>query len=227
MMSKLEMRGVITGVAAVVSTFLATVLPGAPVAAQEGVFMKDLLGSVGIIPKDRPPIEYRERPPLVLPPRMELREPVNAASVETRSPQWPKDPDVLEARRKEADARVPVTETERRRMLDNNPRLTIDEIRAGRRPGAGVPDKPIYRHGDNSRDEYWIHPDQLRRMGRTEEEPVLAAGVEPERRDLSEPPSGFRKPAKTLPKRVDFEPVVREDEADPKAYIREQQLRRN
>jgi len=51
----------------------ATLLAATGAGAQEGMFAKDLLGSVGIIPKERPRIDYRERAPLVLPPKMELR----------------------------------------------------------------------------------------------------------------------------------------------------------
>ena len=46
--------------------------------AEEGVLMKSILGTIGIIPEDRPAIDYRERAPLVLPPRMDLREPARA-----------------------------------------------------------------------------------------------------------------------------------------------------
>jgi hypothetical protein len=194
-------------------------------AAQEGMFMKDVLGTIGIIPKDQPPIEYRERPPLVVPPKLELRDPVAPNAVEARIPEWPKDPDVIEARRKEAEARVPITEMERRRMnADSGARLSIDEIRAGRKPGAGIPTSPTYRPGDGGRADSWVHPDQLRAQGRKPE--TLVPGPEPERQLLSEPPSGFRRPAAGAVVRADSEPVVREDEADPKAYHRQQQLRR-
>jgi hypothetical protein len=193
-------------------------------AAQEGAFMKDVLGTLGIIEKERPHIEYRERAPLVVPPRLELRDPEPAGSVEARAPQWPRDPDVIEARRREAEERVPITEMERRKALENNPRLSIDEIRAGRRPGAGITTTPEYRYGDNSRDEYWVHPDKLRAQGRLEDKPMLA-GVEPERQSLTDPPAGFRKPQGGARIRPDFEPVTRPDEADPKAYNAQRQRR--
>lgn len=191
-------------------------------AAQEGIFMKDLLGSIGIIPKEQPAIEYRERAPLVLPPRVELRDPVDPKAVVAANPQWPNDPDVAAAKRREADARTPVTETERRR-LGQNPTLSIHEIRQGRRPGAEVPNSPVVRRGDNVRDGHWIHPDTLRAQGRVDDS-VKLTGVEPDRQSLTEPPGGFRKP--TMKVKAGFEVERREDEADPKAYWREQQGRR-
>jgi hypothetical protein len=190
--------------------------------AQEGAFMKDVLGTLGIIEKDRGRIEYRERAPLVVPPRLELRDPVPAGSAEARNPQWPKDPDVVEARRREAEARVPITEMERRRVNeDSGARLSINEVRAGRRPGAGIPTAPVYRHGDNSRDEYWVHPDQLRAKKR-DDDASLVAGMEPKRQSLTQPPIGFRRPAGGASVRADFEPITRPDEADPKAYQAQQ-----
>jgi hypothetical protein len=189
-------------------------------AAQEGMFMKDLFGSIGIIPKERPHIEYRERAPLVLPPRMDLRDPADPKAL-AANPQWPNDPDVAAARRREADARTPVTETERRRV-EQNPTLSIHEMRAGRRAGAQVPNEPVVRRGDNVRETTWIHPDQLRREGVKKDE-ALSSMEEPERRDLVQPPAGFRKP--TIQVKRDFEVEVREDEADPKVYLREQAKR--
>ena len=72
----------------------ATLLAATGASAQEGMFAKDLLGSVGIIPKERPRIDYRERAPLVLPPKMELRDPADPQALHAANPQWPNDPDV-------------------------------------------------------------------------------------------------------------------------------------
>lgn len=191
-------------------------------AAQEGAFMKDILGTIGIIEKDRDRIDYRERAPLVVPPKLDLRSPAAAGGAEARNPQWPRDPDVVEARRREADARVPITAMERRRTLeDSGGRLSVDEIRAGRRPGTGITTEPVYRHGDSSREESWVAPDKLRKP----QEKALVAGVDPDRQTLTQPPTGFRKP--TGPRvRADSEPVTRDDEADPKAYLAQERKRR-
>jgi hypothetical protein len=200
----------------------AAVLAAAPGArAQEGIFAKDLLGSIGIIPKEKPRIDYRERAPLVLPPKMDLRDPAEPKSLQAANPQWPNDPDVAAARRREADARTPITQTERRRV-EQNPTLSVEDIRSGRRAGASVPEGPVVRRGDNSRDEYWVNPDQLRREGR-KEEAKLTSMEEPERSDLTQPPSGLRKP--TIQVKRDFEVPRAEDEANPQAYWREQAKR--
>lgn len=160
--------------------------------AEEGVLMKNLLGDMGIISKDKDPIRYRERAPLVLPPRMELREPAAKESFASSNPQWPKDPDVVaQKRRLEANA-VPVTESETRRMSERNSRLSIEEMRAGR--SANVErGYPVTHRGDNARDVLLLSPDEMRAKRSNDDETKTADGT-PVRRTLTDPPSTFRKP---------------------------------
>jgi hypothetical protein len=191
-------------------------------AAQEGMFMKDLLGSMGIIPKERPPINYRERAPLVLPPKVELPPPAEAGAVMAAHPQWPNDPDVVAARRAAADARAPITENEKRRSLGQNPTLSIHEIRAGRRAGAEIPNAPVETRLGNARDALLVSPNELR--AKSKDDAVFSSLDEPDRQSLTEPPSGFRRP--TMQVKRDFEIQHRTDDADPKAYWREQAQRR-
>jgi hypothetical protein len=193
--------------------------------AQEGVFMKDVLSSFGLIPGDRPQIEYRERAPLVVPPRTELRQPADRAALEA-SGQWPADHDVVRDRRRQREAAIPEAERERRRMNDNNPRVSIDEIRAGRRPGTGTQQGPAPNRPDGGREATWVHPDQLRSQG-TRPEPEFESGAEPSRRFLTEPPTGLRRPDPRAPIRVTRElPGNRErEEADPGAFNRQQAAR--
>jgi hypothetical protein len=126
-------------------------------------------------------------------------------------------------RRRQRDAAIPETQRERRRMNDNNPTLSVDEIRAGRRPGAGIDRAPAPVRNDGGQAATWIHPDTLRREGRLPEvDPTT--GIEPARRTLAEPPSGLRRPDPNAPMRATRElPTNRErDEADPAAFNRQQ-----
>jgi hypothetical protein len=189
--------------------------------AQEGVFMRDMLSSMGLVPAERPQIDYRERPPLVVPPNPTLRTPVARGAVEADG-QWPTDPDVVRERRRQRDAAIPETERERRRMNDNNPRVSIEEIRGGRRPGAGISQAPAPNRPDGGREATWVHPDTLRAQG-TVPEQTYVSGVEPERRSLTEPPSGLRRPDPRAPIRATRDlPGSQEDEANPGAYNRQQ-----
>jgi hypothetical protein len=211
----------IAGLAALGAAVLALSAGGAR--AQEGVFMKDMLGKLGVIPESKPRIEYRERPALVVPPKASLPPPVGTP-IEARNPAWPKDPDVMEQRAQEARARLPAGTDERSRMLnESNATLSVEEIRRGRRPGAGIPTEPELRPNENHRDAYWIPPDVLRkqRLTDTGDEP-LVAGVEPKRKALTDPPTGFRAPSDKAAIRTDFEPVERKDDADPIGFVRQQ-----
>ncbi|HVL73702.1 MAG TPA: hypothetical protein VM434_17675 [Beijerinckiaceae bacterium] len=208
----------IAGFAALVALGMSAGATGA--AAQEGVFFKDLLGTIGLIPKDRAPIHYRERPPLVVPPRLDLPPP-QQTSAHAEDPRWPTDPDVAAARRAAAEARIPVTEAERRRSLDD-PRMSAQELRAGRRV-AGRPDAGPGDHKYGESAGVWLHPDVIRSQGRKAEEPEFS-GEEPNRRLLVEPPAGYRRATQRV--RAAPEPITREDESSPSAYNIEQ-ARRN
>jgi hypothetical protein len=212
-----------TGVRLLAGVLALTALGISAARAQEGVAVKNLLGSIGLINPDRDPIAYRERAPLVLPPKVDLREPAAPGSHRASS-QWPKDPDVMARRAKEADGRIPVTQSEIRRMSENNPRMSVDELRAGRTSSGKPLGGPVIRRGDNARDELLMTPDQLRSQGVLQEEANLADG-EPIRRTLTDPPSGMRKSASGNPVQKSFGPRPADaqvQQASPLAYILEQ-----
>lgn len=189
--------------------------------AEEGELVKSILGSIGVISEDRDAIDYRERAPLVLPPRMDLRDPAAPGSAQARNAQWPNDPDVAARRKQAAEDRTPITQTDRKRMSGENTRLTAEEMRAGRQAGAGVTTAPVKRP-----DNAWIHPDVLRAQG-THRSGDASSGDGGTRRSLTEPPSAYRQSATGQPIRGTWEARNRVDEADPKVFQREQAARRN
>ncbi len=185
-------------------------------AAQEGVAMKSILGAVGIIPKERPPIEYRERAPLVLPPKAVLRPPASPAEVEARG-NWPKDPDVAAARREAYEARAPETLTSHYRNSEAK-RLGIDEVMAGRRvSGRADPFDPALndRRSDVSR----MTPAQLRAFS-TDEAKLQGDGLE--RRSLSDPPEPLLKAAGGKKLKATRDIKVEGDPDSPMAFQRQQ-----
>jgi hypothetical protein len=188
---------------------VATTMTFAPIAeAQEGVAVKNLLGNMGIINPEKDPIRYRERAPLVLPPKMELRAPAGAESFASNNPQWPNDPDVAARKRRAAEERIPVTESEIRRMSENNPRLTTDEIRAGRNPNGPGPG----RH-KSDRDGVWMSPAEMQ-AGRSSEGGDKTASAAPVRRTLTDPPSVLRQSARGGEVNRDFAGRVDQQERD-------------
>jgi hypothetical protein len=192
--------------------------------AQEGEAVKSLLGSIGIIPKEKPPIQYNERPPLVLPPKMELRAPApGGRGAEARNANWPKDPDVIAARKAAAEARTPYTSTELYKNSEGK-RLSVEEMRAGRDPnnyvsGNAMP-APVGRQADKS----LMSPDELRAFS-TKDDDVKLSGDGLERRYLSDPPSGLLKAASGAPLKASADPVPVGDPDSPMNFIRQQQQR--
>ena len=141
-------------------------------------------------------IEYRERSPLVVPPKIDLPPP--AASNEAKAPNWPKDPD--EARRKAAIAA--------RKKENKDPRaamrpLTPDELSVG---GKVVPARSNSNTKDSdqpgaSLNNPVLSPSQLgfngslgSLFGGNKIETAPFKG-EPERSTLTQPPPGYQTPS--------------------------------
>ena len=92
----------------------------------EEKIVEGLMRGIGGTNMENKGIEYRERSPLVVPPKLDLPPPASS-SAEIKAPNWPKDPD--EARRKAAIAA--------RKKENKDPRassrlLTQEELNVGR-----------------------------------------------------------------------------------------------
>lgn len=181
----------IAALAGLVALFAAAPRPA------EAQILDGLLGFIGVH-EEKPEVEYRERAPLVVPPKTALPAPQESAAAKNAA--WPKDPDVQRRKAAAASGKVPVTETEEyKRQL--NPHLPIDAMRAGRKAGAGEAPQPGQVFGDNSREANWIHPDNMRALNSKAQQTAGASsgaancdGTDaPSRRYLTEPPSALRK----------------------------------
>jgi len=169
--------------------------------AEEGELVKSFLSALGVVDQDKEAIDYRERPPLVLPPRMELRDPAAPGGAQARNPQWPNDPDVMARKRQAAQDSLPITETDQYRMNSQNSRLSVDEIRAGRHAGAALPTTVVAPRTDAN----WVHPDVLRAQDHRRGIPTKAADNTSGRRSLTEPPSAYRQSATGQPIKGSFD----------------------
>lgn len=200
---------------------LALLVAASGASAQEGEVVKSLLGSIGIIPKEKPPINYNERAPLVLPPKMDLRAPAPGAGAEARNGNWPKDPDVAAARKAAAEARAPYTSTDLYKV--NKPGvLSPEEMRAGRDPNNYVSSPPplVGGQAENSK----MSPEELRSFS-TRNENVKLSGDGLERRYLSDPPAPLLKAAQGAPLQASADPVPVVDPDSPLGFIQSQQKR--
>jgi hypothetical protein len=165
------------------------VLAPAPAMAQEGEFMRNLLGSIGVISPETPQIEYRERAPLVVPPSRDLPPPASAEALR-EDPRWPDDASERARRQAEA-ARLERFDRDMRSGTNQDvDRMTIEEIRSFRRAGArGTGD--FEEHADS--DSYRMTPDELRSFARDQSD--APQGLT--RRYLTDPPAHFLRPAPT------------------------------
>ena len=154
-----------------------------PAYAQDptGVF-----GLLGLTPSDEPEIDYRERPPLVVPPNSVLRAPTELDPVAQAA--WPKDPDVLRRKRKVIAAREPAnfdksitqeyieSEQKRKRKQAKNGQLRNDTALCRMIGGCFSTEPP---------------PQGVQAAA---VDPLLPSG-EPRRVYLTDPPTGLRLPA--------------------------------
>ncbi len=139
-------------------------------------------------------IEYRERSPLVVPPKLDLPAPGQAAA-ETKVPNWPKDPD--EQRRKAA---IAARKKANKDPIEASRILTPSELAQkgrGKSSGDSVTDQPGGNPGVNA----ILSPSQLGYKGgfsglfggnKAETAPFKG---EPTRESLTQPPSGYQTPS--------------------------------
>jgi hypothetical protein len=160
----------------------------------EEKIIKQIMTGIGGTNMENTGIEYRERSPLVVPPKIDLPPPA-AAAAEAPVPNWPKDPEVK--RRKEAKAA---------RAKDNkDPReaarlLTPSELAAGKRAAPAKPSNDPELPGNPGATAI-LSPSQLGYEGgvmgffkgnKTESAPFKG---EPTRDTLTMPPPGYQTPS--------------------------------
>jgi hypothetical protein len=140
-------------------------------------------------------IEYRERSPLVVPPKLNLPPPAGTEA-EVKAPNWPKDPDA--ARRKAAIAA--------RKKENKDPRaamrpLTPEELSVGKLPPTARTSGMDSDKPGNSLNNPILSPSQLGfngslgdLFGGSKLETTPFKG-EPERQNLTQPPPGYQTPS--------------------------------
>lgn len=196
-------------------------------ARAEGELMRDALSGIGLIEPERPTITYRERAPLAMPPKLGGREDLTAGlpvpQPRRTDPSWPKDPEVVQRERAAIEAKKPIVRGAQGRMNDNNETLSVYEMDAGRKAGAGGLNGPAGRPGDgDTRESTWLNPFELLSGKAEKTEPAL---VEPDRDTLTDPPTGYRKAPVKVAKPQGGPvggPISDNAEADPRAYLRSQ-----
>jgi hypothetical protein len=160
----------------------------------EEKIIEGIMAGIGGTNMENRGIEYRERSPLVVPPKLNLPPPAGT-SAEVKAPNWPKDPDV--ARQKAAAAA--------RKKANKDPIeaarvLTPNELAAGKTAAAPRRDNEPMQPG-NSFNNPLLSPSQLGYTGgltgmfggnKSETAPFKG---EPTRETLTQPPPGYQTPS--------------------------------
>jgi hypothetical protein len=160
----------------------------------EEKIIEGIMAGIGGTNMENKGIDYRERSPLVVPPKLDLPPPA-AASGDVKAPNWPKDPD--EARRKAA---IAVRKKENKDPREASRILTPSELAVGKTAApARTSNDPI--QPGNSNTNPILSPSQLGYNGgfsglfggsKTETAPFKG---EPTRESLTQPPSGYQTPS--------------------------------
>ncbi|MBN9060933.1 MAG: hypothetical protein BGP06_16825 [Rhizobiales bacterium 65-9] len=166
----------------------------APAPASADDIFTEVFSAIGITSKPKEPIDYRERAPLVVPPKSAL--PTPQAPAETRAANWPNDPDVVARRKAAEDARLPALQIWQR----EEPRLSPGALRNGPRTATNNPAPPRWRHEDDTTDLIITPTMQMKDADNRRATSLsnLRPGEEPQRDSLTDPPAGYRKPTEIV-----------------------------
>jgi hypothetical protein len=176
-------------------------------------FFKSLLRGFGLRNGQEAGIDYKERPPLVVPPSRDLPAPVAAGSLAASNPAWPVDPDEQQrkAKRKANAERKPYN-MDPSGGVEGNP-LKPSELAAGK--SNTTPMKTS--QGDASEHSPEMTPSELgytgglwnsllgfgKAVGLADKSETAAFVHEPPRNTLTDPPVGYRTPSPAQPYGID------------------------
>jgi hypothetical protein len=159
----------------------------------EEKIIEGIMAGIGGTNMENKGIEYRERSPLVVPPKIDLPPPASASAV-AKAPNWPKDPD--EARRKAA---IAARKKDNKDPAEARRLLTPSELNKGKvAASTRTNNDPVQPGATNNP---MLSPSQLGFTGsfgdlfggnKSETAPFKG---EPTRDSLTQPPTGYQTPS--------------------------------
>jgi hypothetical protein len=197
--------------AAIAGLALGAALLGAPAPARAGddepsvdqKVMRSIMEGLGLKRDGEATINYQERAPLVIPPRLDLPPPEKADAVIANNPEWPKDPDIVRSKQEDRLQRNRNISEERER--EQNP-LSPSQMTTGPAPRrqARAADNYQAPQGDFGNP---LSPSQLgyvggmfsNMFGGKKDDEVASFTGEPPRASLTEPPPGYQTPSPDQP----------------------------
>ena len=173
----------------------------------EGKVIDNVLGGIGI--RTGPGIDYRERSPLVVPPKLDLPPPEDAAAAEKRNPAWPVDADIK--RRRQVEARAVSKYSTPEAELDASGRpIPRSELDRGGQPAPGsssgenstgaldASGRPLSQDALGTKSIFSSDFGRMFGFGKDKEE-YATFTHEPTRETLIDPPPGYRTPSPNEP----------------------------
>ena len=160
----------------------------------EEKIIEGIMAGIGGTNMENRGIDYRERSPLVVPPKIDLPPPASA-SADVKAPNWPKDPD--EARRKAA---IAARKKENKDPVEASRLLTPSELNKGKVDATARTNNDPIQPGSQNNNPI-LSPSQLGYNGsfsglfggnKSETAPFKG---EPTRESLTQPPSGYQTPS--------------------------------
>jgi hypothetical protein len=160
----------------------------------EEKIIEGIMAGIGGTNMENRGIDYRERSPLVVPPKLDLPPPASATA-DVKAPNWPKDPD--EARRK---ATIAARKKENKDPREAARILTPSELAQGKTAGASRTNNDPVQPGTSFNNPI-LSPSQLGYNGglsglfggnKAETAPFKG---EPTRDALTQPPGGYQTPS--------------------------------
>jgi len=189
-------------------------------------FMDGFYNTIRGTNMDNRGIDYRERSPLVVPPKLDLPPPT-AATEDAKVANWPKDPDerqrkaVIEAKKKNAPppARVQAVANQTAGTAAAGPARPVNIAPPPDEPPTPGTTRPAYandRNGTARTDPVYDQPGDLftgglsklglsdsldigNLFGTKKTELVVQPGSEPSREALTQPPAGYQTPSPNYP----------------------------
>jgi hypothetical protein len=162
----------------------------------EEKIIEGIMAGIGGTNMENRGIEYRERSPLVVPPKLDLPPPA-AASNEVKAANWPKDPD--EARRKAA---IAARKKQNKDPLEASRVLMPSELnQRGPKASSTADSESVAQPGGNPGTNAILSPSQLGYTGSFSglfggnKAEVAPFKGEPTRESLTQPPSGYQTPS--------------------------------
>ncbi len=158
---------------------------GSDTGAVDTNLMKGFMAGLGAIDPHEKPVEYRPRAPLVVPPKRELREPLDP---NTATPtRFPRNPEDVAEEQRNAALEKDVDPSKSGRVM------TPEELARYAIPGAGQ--QRIYDDNPGRR----LTPEQMAGQAQVNAEAIKRAENPGNRRTLIEPPTEYRKPSPNAP----------------------------